>query len=377
LIIVGNTKLGLLKLAEYYKSLFKLKTVAVTGSAGKTSVKNAIASVLSQKYNTHKTDVNFNNEIGLPLTVFKISEANDAVVLEMGMNHLGEISNLSRSAKPDIALITNIGTAHIENLGSREGILKAKMEIAEGLSEEGILVLNADNDLLRTIKGDGRKHEIVWVSAVEKRDGFVYAENAGEDGIAICYGNRVVELPVRRLPPPLVMNTLMTVAVGFLCGLTDEQIKKGYNEIPVEKGRLEFINTKSGIVLIDDSYNANTSSMNLALDVLAEQGGETTAILGDMFELGEFSKECHEEVGEYAAEKGIDRLITIGKDARYIFDAFGGKKSDSQDSLYFETKEGFLNSDALRKLKAEKLTVLVKASNGMRFSEIVNRIKEL
>ena len=375
LILVKDTKKALRDLAKYYRSLFSIPVVAITGSVGKTTTKDLIASVLSQKYNVLKTEGNFNNEIGLPLTIFCLEDFHEVAVLEMGMNSFGEIHNLSEIAKPDIAVITNIGVSHIENLGSRDGILKAKCEIFDFINKKGTAVLNADDDKLITLN-DKLENKISWYGICNKSG--IYADKIqtkGLEGISCKIhtqlGEFCTDIPVSG--EHMVYNAMSATIVGILLKLNLEEIKKGIEQFIPSKMRMNILNTNSGIKIINDSYNANPVSMKAAIDVLKNAQRRTVCILGDMLELGEYTKDMHYEVGSYAAQKKIDCIICIGTFAKYI--AEGAKKEKDSTVFFYADKEEFFEK-GLQILKSDD-TVLVKASRGMHFEKIVEKIQEV
>ncbi|OON91492.1 MAG: hypothetical protein ATN34_05510 [Epulopiscium sp. Nele67-Bin002] len=367
-IYVPDTKVALLALAKYYSRKFERCVVAITGSVGKTTTKDMIATVLAQKLKVHKTEGNFNNEIGLPLTLFKVKPDDDVSVLEMGMNHFGEISNLTLTAEPDIAIITNIGTSHIENLGSREGILNAKLEILEGLKSDGIVLINGDEPLLTQAKGNN-----IWVT---------YGLNPSNDYYAtdITYASTYVEaifysplaLFKLRVPAPgehMVKNALAAIAVGELLGLTTTEIMDGIKSYKTGKMRMEITELPNQITIIDDTYNASVDSMVAALKVLEniETNSRKIAILGDMFELGIYSDKLHEEVGEVANEMNIDCVYTIGNYAQKI-----NQGVTTCESEHFNTKE--LCIEQLPRIIRPGDVVLIKASRGMHLEQVVEAI---
>ena len=373
-IYVKDTKKALLDMARYYRGLFDLKVCAVTGSVGKTTTKDMIASVLEQKYSTLKTYGNFNNEIGLPLTIFNIEDSHEAAVLEMGMNSFGEISRLTSVGKPDVAVITNVGVSHIENLGSREGILKAKCEIFEGLSENGTAVLNADNDMLSTLKGKERFNTI-WFG-IEDKSGF-YADNIEEMGIegvrcTIHAGNDVFDVFIGVPGRHMVLNALAAAAVGKAFGLNANEIKKGIENFKPTGMRMEVSTVPFGFTLINDSYNANPVSAKAAVDVLSKSGGIKTAVLGDMLELGDFAASLHYDVGKYTAQKGIDNIVCIGDISINMYD--GARSVKTEGVYYFSTLDEFLQS-GLDKILIKNSTVLIKASHSMAFEKIAVRLR--
>lgn len=369
---VKDTKEALKDLAMYYKSLFNIPVVALTGSAGKTTTKDMLASCLSIKYNTVKTQGNFNNEIGLPLTIFNIEEDTEVVVLEMGMNHFGEIRELSKIAKPDIALITNIGVSHIENLGSREGILRAKYEIFEYLKPNGIKVLNGDDDMLSTLKEDSKR--CYFYSVDNKLD--AYATNIKENGIdsisaTINYFDKSFNVNLKIPGKHMISNALAVTLICNRLGLKESEIKEGLETFKPSKMRMDIIKTDKYTV-INDVYNANPNSMKATLDVLSNTKGRKVAILGDMFELGEYANDMHYDVGKYATEKGIDELIFIGEHSYYMLQGAKSNKNSKSNINYFKTQDDFIEN--IDNVLNEGDTILVKASRGMKLENTVDKI---
>jgi UDP-N-acetylmuramoyl-tripeptide--D-alanyl-D-alanine ligase len=359
LIIAEDTSRALLDLAACYRRLYAhVKVVAVTGSAGKTTTKDMIASVLSQKYKIKKTEGNYNNHIGVPLTLFQLEEGDEAIVVEMGMNHAGEIHKLSMAATPDIAVITNIGDAHIENFENREGILQAKLEITDGLHENGLLIVNGDDALLNN------KYNFKTIYC-HMRDTVI--EPLGMAGSRFTLGDRLAHL---KLPGGhMVMNALLAAAVGEALGLDPAQIVKGIENFNPSDNRMEFI-TVHGMQIINDSYNANPSAMKAAIQSMEGIKTRRVCVLGDMFELGGHAEALHREVGRFTAEQGAI-LVAVGNLARYMADGYMELKRDGL--FYFPDKNSFLAvwPDILRPGD----TVLVKASNGMGFTEIIEALK--
>ncbi len=298
-ILVENSFQALKDIAGFYRENLTLPVIGITGSVGKTSTKEFVASVLETKYNVLKTAGNFNNEIGLPLTVLKIREEHEAAVLEMGISDFGEMHRLSRIARPNICVLTNIGQCHLENLKSREGILKAKSEIFDFMDEDGAVCLNGDDDMLRTIESvRGRKPVTFGMTA----ENMVYGDEIENRGLlgssaSIHLGDKsfCAEIP---LPGEhMVYNALAAASVGSLMGLTEEEIVKGIRAVKPVGGRSNRMQLKDKIV-IDDCYNANPVSMCAALDLLSTAPGRKVALLGDMFELGEKEREMHSQVGD-------------------------------------------------------------------------------
>lgn len=371
-ILVEATGQALLDIAKLYRDSFDVKVVGITGSVGKTSTKEMIASVLAQKYNVHKTQGNFNNECGLPLTIFEMSEEHQVSVLEMGINHFGEMRKLSTVASPDICVITNIGVAHLEFLKTREGIMQEKTQMFQDMKPGGSVVLNGDDPLLSTI-GPVKGSDPIFYGLDQDKN-VVYAtdvEPLGLKGtsctIHLPEGSFSCVVPIPGIH--MVSNALAGSAVGSKLGLTTEEIKRGIESLPSIPGRNHIIQTDR-LILLDDCYNANPVSMKASLDVLNMGIGRKVAVLGDMGELGPDYAALHRSVGEYAAEIGIDLVCAIGPMSKEIAE---GAASDGTKALWFETKADFLaqTKDILK----DGDNVLIKASHGMEFPEIVEALR--
>ncbi len=376
-IVVKDTRIALGDIAGYYrKTLKNLKVVAVTGSVGKTTTKDIVASVLSRKYKTVKTQGNYNNDIGVPLTIFNIEEDTEVAVIEMGMNHFDEIDYLSSIALPDIALITNIGVSHIENLGSRDGILKAKCEIFNHMSEDSFKILNGDDDKLVTI---ARKYKNLCYCSLNKF-AEVHADNITENGLdgiscTIYLDDDNVKIPVN-IPIPgrhMIRNAMFAAAVGFKLGLSADEIKRGIECFHPTAMRMDI--TKNGkYTVINDAYNANPQSMKAAIDVLSSCKGATCCILGDMFELGEKAPQYHAEIGRFAVHRGIDLVICIGELSENMYE--GAVAMGGSIVAYYKTKEEFINN-IKNVLPDKECTILVKASRGMHFEKIIDKLRSV
>lgn len=371
-ILVEATGQALLDIAKLYRDSFDVKVVGITGSVGKTSTKEMIASVLAQKYNVHKTQGNFNNECGLPLTIFEMNEEHQVSVLEMGINHFGEMRKLSTVASPDICVITNIGVAHLEFLKTREGIMQEKTQMFQDMKPGGSVVLNGDDPLLSTI-GPVKGSDPIFYGLDQDKN-VVYAtdvEPLGLKGtsctIHLPEGSFSCVVPIPGIH--MVSNALAGSAVGSKLGLTTEEIKRGIESLPSIPGRNHIIQTDR-LILLDDCYNANPVSMKASLDVLNMGIGRKVAVLGDMGELGPDYAALHRSVGEYAAEIGIDLVCAIGPMSKEIAE---GAASDGTKALWFETKADFLaqTKDILK----DGDNVLIKASHGMEFPEIVEALR--
>ena len=352
ILIVSDSKVALKKLAEYERDNFKGKVIAVTGSVGKTSTRTIIATLLSEKYKVLSTKGNYNNDIGLPLTILEHTDE-DIMVLEMGMNHFNEIDYLSKIAKPDIAVITNIGTAHIGNLGSRENILKAKIEIINGMNN-GTLILNGDNDLLSTVNVNLKT---IFCSIEKKLDFYVknIVRNENQFKIELFNGETYI---LNNATYPTIMNYLLAICVSKELYLTYDEIRRGLNKVSIEN-RMSIIKTNR-FTIIDDSYNASLEAMKSAIDYLNNlKCTRRLCILGDMLELGNDAKSIHESLNQYL--NNIDLVLTTGENAKYI----NGIHFDNIDLLIDNMYSYLKDND----------TILVKASHGMHFNKIVDNLK--
>lgn len=373
---VKDTQDALRDLASYYRSLFTIPVVAVTGSVGKTTTKDMIAAVLGEKFTVLKTDGNYNNNIGLPMTVLRLNRNHQIAVLEMGMNHLGEIDYLTRIARPDVAVITNIGDAHIENLGSRENTLKAKSEIFHGMTAEGRAVLNGDDPLLRTLEGK-LDQSIIWCGGGEDcpwrvEDLEEHWQDHMECKLCTPAGTWHQEIP--SLGAHMIYPVSMAAAVGHMFGLSEEQIHRGILDFEPTKMRMAILHRGNDITILNDTYNANPQSMRAAVDILSKQASTyRVAVLGDMLELGNLGPALHESVGQFVGRAGIDCLITVGKLGESIAD---GAESAGCREIYRCSNQAQAQA-ALAKAVRPGATLLVKASRGMKFEHLVDYLTEL
>lgn len=379
-ICTEDTLRALRDLAEYYLAVLDIPTVGIIGSVGKTSTKEAAASVLSQKYHILKTEGNFNNELGVPLTVFRLREEHEMAVLEMGINHFGEMTRLARIVRPRTVIMTNIGFSHIEFLGSQEGILRAKSEVFAYLAEDGCAVLNADDPLLASLADRGEFRKVfygigpgdpslprqVWADQIEP---------LGFQGSRCMLHTPDDVFPVT-IPMPgrhNVSNALAAAAAGWVWHLTPEQICEGIRQTGTLEGRFHVLRTDR-LTIIDDCYNASPASMEASLDLLRDVSGRKAALLGDMGELGPESSRLHEEVGAFAASEGrCDVLYCVGEDSRRMAEAAAARNASlpvkwypDLDSLLAEKDSLFHPGD----------TVLVKASHFMHFEKAVQSLAE-
>lgn len=373
-IVVENTKKALGDIAEFYREQLDVKVVGITGSVGKTTTKEFVASVVAQKYNVFKTEGNMNSLIGLPLMVLKIKEENEVAVLEMGISDFDEMRKLSKIAKPDVCVITNIGECHLEKLGTLDGVLKAKTEIFEHMNPDGSVCIYGDDDKLATIEEVNGKKPITF--GLEKGNEIHPTKilNRGLWGseCTVENGDGIFDVSIPLPGKHMIINTLAASAVAKVLDIPSVQINSGITNVKAVSGRSNVIQ-KNGLTIIDDCYNANPESMKSALDLLMEAVTPTVAILGDMFEQGENEVKGHEEVGEYAVEKGINTIVCVGSISKKMYDAAMLKAATSKtEVLYFETVDEAIEN--LNSFIKKDDTVLLKASNGMKFSRILEAI---
>ena len=369
---VSDTRKALGMLALFHRKSLDVKVVGITGSTGKTTTKDIIANVLSQKYKTLKTEGNFNNDIGVPLTLFRLNEDDECAVIEMGMNHFNEISNLTEMALPDVSVITNVGVSHIENLGSREGILKAKCEIFQSNPSQ-VKILNGDDDMLITVK---EKYDNIQYFSLKNKDCAAYADNIKRNSIIsidcdIHTKNNDFSVTVPVPGEHMVSNALAATLVAEQFGLNSEQIKRGIETFKPTKMRMDIINTEK-YTIINDVYNANPASVTAALDVLKNADTEKCAILGDMLELGDYSAKMHADMGVLAVKYGIEKIVFIGELSKYGFDA--AQKIGLENAFYFKDKQAFFQQAG--SILKQGTTILLKASRGMHFEEITEFLKQ-
>ncbi len=369
-ILVKDTRLALQALAYHQRSKFSIPVVGLTGSVGKTTTKEMIWYVLSSKYNTLKNQGNLNNDIGMPLTLLRLDSSHEAAVIEMGMNHPGEISRLTAICRPTIGVITNIGVNHIENLGSKENIMKAKLELLEGMPENAPLILNGDDELLGRYENAGHPILRFGVSS-DKNDVRAYDIKTWEQGVSFTVETKDESAQVQ-LPAPgihLVYDALAAVAVGSLLGITPKKAAGALKNYSPE-GMRQRVSRVRDMTLIEDCYNASPDSVKAALRVLsAYRQGRRIAVLGDMLELGDYAQQLHREIGNAAAENGITLLFTFGN-----LSAAASEEAEKTGVA----AEHFRDMDALCNALSETLrpgdTVLVKGSRGMHMEQVIERV---
>ena len=369
---VDDTRLALKALASAYRDKFQIPFVQITGSVGKTTTKEMIAAVLGAKYRCLKTPENFNNDIGTPLTLLGLGPEHQAAVIETGMNHFGEIRYLGEMVRPDVAVISNIGDAHIEYLGSREGILKAKCEIFENLKEGGLAVLNGDDALLDTVQGPFRTVRCGQSEHCQAR--IEEIADHGVEGIT-CTVVTEKDRYALTIPAPgayMAYSASIAVAVGEELGLGHDEIVRGVAAYEPAGSRMRIVRLPEGRILLDDCYNANPQSVTAALEVLAKtECDRKVAVLGDMGELGALTDQAHYNMGALASMLGIDFVVAIGEKAAKIAD---GASQSGGSVLHFATKEEAI--PALKEQLGPNTAMLVKASHAMHFGALVDQLRE-
>ncbi|MBO4897262.1 MAG: UDP-N-acetylmuramoyl-tripeptide--D-alanyl-D-alanine ligase [Clostridia bacterium] len=360
-VIVSDTRRALLSLAAYYRSTFDIKLVGVTGSVGKTTTKEMIHCALSSVWKTHKTNKNFNNDIGLPMTLLELNDTYKASVIEMGMSARGEISVLTNVAKPDVAVITNIGVSHIEHLKTQENILAAKLEILEGLPENGTVILNADDKFLS--KQTSLPFKTVFYGL--DNDCEVKGEVLSDNKVRVLGETIELSVPGKHN----LLNACAAMAVARALGIPAADAARGISSFETDEIRQRLVKSPKGFDIICDWYNASPQSVSVALELLCKKEGRKIAVLADMLELGDFSKKCHEDIGIEAAERGVDMLFTYGKESKYMHEA---AKEKGLDAKHFDSKDE-LSASLLNTLQKGD-TVLIKGSHSMKMQDIYDKI---
>lgn len=373
-LVVTDTGKALLQLAGWYRRRFQLPVVGLTGSVGKTTTKEFIALVLGAKYNTLKTQGNLNNEIGVPQMLFRLEDSHTAAVIEMGMNHFGEISRLTRAVAPTVGLITNIGVSHIENLGSRAGILQAKLEILEGMAPDAPLIVNMDNDMLRTVKLGDRP---LLTFAIDDQSADFTATDIAEQGstttFTVHHSTFTQPVTIPTVGIHNVYNALAAMAVGYVTGVDSAAAAASALANYVPAGMRQNLVQVGGVQVIEDCYNASPDSMRAALQTLGKLSVHRRyAVLGAMLELGDYAKEAHTQVGKMAAENGIDGVLAYGADAAYIVEA--AKQAGLENARLFDTKEALAQSLAQQVQPGDG--VLFKGSRGMHLEDVMHTVYE-
>lgn len=368
LFFVQDTLVALQQLAKVYLEQIQPTVIGVTGSNGKTTTKDIIAAVLSTTYATHKTNGNFNNEIGLPLTVLAMPASCEVLILEMGMSELREIALLSEIAEPHFAVVTNIGESHIEQLGSREAIAKAKMEIVEGLRNNGKVVIDGDEPLLVPYMTD----ETITCGFSEKNDVTIVEYEGDDNGFTFRLQDSTFQYSLPLLGKHNVHNAAYAVIIAKLLNVKEESINEGLHQIALTSMRLEKKQGKSNSVIINDAYNASPTSMRAAIDVVKELPyGKKIVVLGDIYELGPDEEVLHRSVAS-AVEQPITHVFTVGSKGKWIYDELQKNSDNTMVVKSFENKEDVINE--ILPLLDEKTIVLVKASRGMKLETVVEQL---
>ncbi|MCH5201976.1 MAG: UDP-N-acetylmuramoyl-tripeptide--D-alanyl-D-alanine ligase [Oscillospiraceae bacterium] len=368
---VKSTLQAVKDIAKYYRSLFKIPFIGVTGSVGKTSTKEMLASVLKEKFIVHKTQGNFNNELGVPLTLFAMEKDTEVAIIEMGISDFGEMTRLSDIVKPDYCVITNIGCCHLEFLGDRDGVLKAKTEMFINMQKDGKIFLNGDDDKLSTIK---EFNEIVPIFYGLDSKNEYYSEiieNNSENGIKcnLCYDGKKIPVTVPAIGNHMVANAMAAVAIGKSLGMTDKEIVRGIESYTTISGRNNVITTEN-FTIIDDCYNANPTSTMASVDtVMNFKNPRKVCILGDMKELGKDELALHRQVGAHCESLGVDILLTVGALAKEMQQELKNTKG-----YHFESTQSLI--DSLPQIIKKDDAILVKASHSMHFEEIVKALTE-
>lgn len=374
-ILVEDTVKALGDMARNYLKTYRIPVVGITGSVGKTTTKDMIAQILSTQYRVHKTMGNFNNHIGLPLSVLKLTRDHTAAVFEMGMSGMGEIEYLSRIIQPDIGVVTNIGISHIEKLGSRQNILRAKLEICKGMEKDGKLVLNGDDELLSGLEGL-LPMPVIFYGINDNISLHAFGiESMGEAGVKFTVALRDEDVEVQIRVPGIhnVSNALAAIACGLELGITNENIQKGLAAYSQEKMRLN-VRQFNGIKVIDDAYNAAPASVTAALSVLHELSGgqRSIAVLGDMLELGAYARDAHQQTGAMVAQQHIHYLVAIGELAQdYIHGAVNAGMKE-ENTRHFST--GDASVEYLKSFLQPGDVILFKGSRGMNLDKVIEAL---
>lgn len=376
-IYVEDAQLALDRLVKYKLNLIKPIIIAITGSVGKTSTRDIMGSILEQKYKVFRSEKNYNERRGLPLNAINMPFDTEIAVLEMGMDAIGEISELSSLFKPDYAVITNIGMSHIEKLGSRENIFKAKIEIIDGIKEKGFLVLNLDDDYLKSFVQEQRDNVfrtfklLTYAVSDDESDILGKLIQMEEDSMSVTikHKDNIFKIETNLRGKHNIYNMLPGILIALKLGLTEEEIQNGMERILLTERRLDKFTTTDKLVVYDDTYNASFESVSAGIEILKNEEGRKVVILGDILELGEFAEETHRKIGKLLNETKMDLVITAGKNSQYINDEI-----DNIEKYHFENANEIVSQ--LENILKEGDVILIKASNGMQFNIIANKLRE-
>lgn len=369
-IVVDSSLRAIGAIAAWHRQRFDIPVIGITGSVGKTTTKEMTAAVLSQKYDTHRTDKNFNNELGVPWTLLRLDDSNEVSVVEMGINRFGEMRRLTNIVKPDIAVFTVIGEAHLEFLGDLNGVLRAKGEIVEGMPKDGLLVLNGDDALLSGFNPGLRRVMYGKNPGNDVRAEHIVTTGPDETRFTLCHPDGKFDVVIPGYGSHLIYAALAAAAVGLELGLSDAQIAAGIAGYRTVGDRARVI-PAGDITVVSDCYNANPNSVRAAVDSLAAMPGAKVCVLGDMLELGAETRQLHREIGAYAARGGARLVVGCGPLSCQIVE---GAKDEGAEAVHFETRDALI--DALPGLLKPGDTVLVKASHSMGFEKIVAALTE-
>nr|WP_295609458.1 UDP-N-acetylmuramoyl-tripeptide--D-alanyl-D-alanine ligase [uncultured Terrisporobacter sp.] len=371
---VSDTEIALGDIAKFYKNKFKIPFIAVTGSVGKTTTRDMVYSTISAKYNSLKNVGNLNNQFGVPLTLFNLNKEHECAVIEMGMSGFNEIEYLANIVNPQIGIISNIGYSHVEHLGSRDGIFKAKMEVATNFDENSLLIVNGDDDCLKTLKTKDLVYKLRTFGFDKDND--IYCESYEMDEESINFvadiNGKKEEFFIPTVGKHNIYNAMAAILVGLNLNMTIEEIKDGLKNFQCTKNRLDIIK-KDKLTIIDSVYNASIDSMSAALNILGRYENRRVAILGDMFEMGEFAEFGHRQVGK-AALGNIDIMIAIGKDSEFIVKELKENNMNENNLYHFETKEEAIEN--LDNIIKDDDVILVKASRGMNLEKVVEYLNK-
>lgn len=375
LIEVEDTTKALGDISKYYKEKFDIPFIGITGSVGKTTTRDMVYAVLSSTFNSLKNEANFNNHIGVPLTLLNLNDFHECAVVEMGMSNFGEIEYLANIVNPNIAVISNIGLSHIDNLGSQEGILKAKMEITSRFDSSNTLIVNGDDKFLSTLKNEKHEYKLKTFGFDSNND--IYCEEykmQEEEIIFTCViDGKKEQITIPTVGEHNIYNAMAAILVGISLGISLDNIKDGLKNFKATKMRLDIV--KNGeMTIINDTYNASPDSMNAALKILGRyENNRRVAVLGDMFEMGEHEEYGHRLVGETCINN-TDVLITIGHASKFISDEAERLGFKKQNIHHFKIKEDAIKE--LNRLIEAKDVILVKASRGMKLEEVVEYLNK-
>jgi len=368
-VVVNSTLEAIKIIGGYYRSLFNIPIIGITGSVGKTTAKELIAAVLNEKFCVLKTEMNLNNELGVPLTLLSLEEKHEVAVIEMGISDFGEMSRLAEMVRPDIFVMTKIGYAHIEELGDLQGVLKAKTEAFAYMKPTGTAVLNGDDELLLMYYPKMGKLTFGLNEHNDFRAINIHAEGIDVINMDILYEKSKYPIKIPAYGSHISALAPAAAAVGKLLNMTDNEVQQGFLSYSPVEGRSNVV-TKNGITLIDDCYNANPNSLKAALTSISTLHGRHVAILGDMLNLGRHSEQMHRDVGIFAAKTGIGILLCHGEHARYIYEGFLSASPDSSKNAHYYKQITELINDIPMKIKKGD-TILVKASRGMNFERLI------